>query len=414
MIPDFHPPIEGEEAKSDSHMVGGSMDRNTEIKFYFIVALSLYFLAISMVITGAVLPKWMDLFEISAGRAGRLFFLYYLTYVIITFSSGFLCDLFGKKPILLLSQIFLGVGFFCISSADSFPAIELGMLIMGLGGGFCEAPMTGLISQVFNGREGFALNMSQIFFGIGAASGPFLTGYFLGIGFNWRILYVIPGIVSLYILFLLFSEKKLFENEKKGMNKGGTLVLFNHWKIFLAISCLAMLLYVGAEIASSSWMSTYIVKGLSGNLYLGGLAMAGFWGMITIGRIVFAYLSHLYHYGTLLRISAVISLGFLLFLLFSHQIVLAIIAFMGIGFGFSGIWPLVVAIVARNIEEMQATAIGVVVAFGGTGALLFPWLFGILSDYMGFRFIFIMVILLVTAMLFVFQSRFFKDTAKEF
>ncbi len=142
--------------------------------------------------------------------------------------------------------------------------------------------------------------------------------------------------------------------------------------------------------------------------------MAGFWGMITIGRIVFAYLSHLYHYGTLLRISAVISLAFLLFLLFSNQIVLAIIAFMGIGFGFSGIWPLVVAVVARNIEDMQAPAIGVVVAFGGTGALLFPWLFGILSDYMGFRFIFIMVILLVTAMLFVFQSRFFKDTAKEF
>jgi MFS family permease len=91
---------------------------------------------------------------------------------------------------------------------------------------------------------------------------------------------------------------------------------------------------------------------------------------------------------------------------------LVILSFMGIGFGFSGIWPLVVAVVAKNIEEMQATAIGVVVALGGTGALLFPWLFGIFSDYMGLRFIFIMVVVLVVAMFLVFQSRFFKGSMK--
>ncbi len=384
------------------------MDRKTEIKVYFIIGIAFYFFAISMIITGAVLPKWMDIFQVTAGRAGRLFFLYYLTYVITTFFSGFLCDHLGKKPIIVLSQLFLGIGFFCISTANSFSVIELGMLIMGLGGGFCEAPLTGFISQVFNGREGFALNMSQIFFGIGAASGPFLTGYLLGTGFNWRYLYLFPGIVSFFLFFLIYFEKKLFEKEKKGIASGNILVLFQRWKTFLVVSCLAMLLYVGSEIASSSWMSTYIVRDLKGNLYLGGLAMASYWGMITVGRIVFAYLSQRNHYGTLLRISSIISLVFLFLLIMTNNIPLVILSFMGIGFGFSGIWPLIVAVVARNIEEMQATAIGVVVALGGTGALFFPWLFGIFSDFMGLRFIFIMVIVLVMAMFLVFQSRFFK------
>ncbi len=388
------------------------MDRNTEIRFYFLVGIIFYFLAISMIITGAALPKWMDIFQVTAGRAGRLFFLYYLTYVITTFSSGFLCDHFGKKPIIILSQMFLGIGFFCISTAHSFLVIELGMLIMGLGGGFCEAPMTGFISQAFNGREGFALNMSQIFFGIGAASGPFLTGYLLGIGFNWRYLYFLPSMVSIFLIFFIYFEKKLFQQEKKGITSGNILILYQRWKTFLAVSCVAMLLYVGSEIASSSWMSTYIVKGLKGNLYLGGIAMAGYWGMITIGRIVFAYLSQRNHYGRLLRILSIISLVFLFFLLMTDNIPLVILSFMGIGFGFSGIWPLVVAVVAKNIEEMQATAIGVVVALGGTGALFFPWLFGIFSDYMGLRFIFIMVVVLVVAMFFVFQSHFFKESMK--
>ena len=170
-----------------------------------------------------------------------------------------------------------------------------------------------------------------------------------------------------------------------------------------------MLLYVGLRSPAPPGCNTYIVKGLKGNLYLGGVAMAGYWGMITIGRIVFAYLSQRNHYGVLLRISSIISLVFLFLLLMTNSIPLVILSFMGIGFGFSGIWPLVVAVVAKNIEEMQATAIGVVVALGGTGALLFPWLFGFFSDYMGLRFIFIMVVVLVVAMFLVFQSRFFKE-----
>ena len=39
------------------------MDRKTEIKFYFMIGFVLYFLAISMIITGAALPKWMDIFK---------------------------------------------------------------------------------------------------------------------------------------------------------------------------------------------------------------------------------------------------------------------------------------------------------------------------------------------------------------
>jgi MFS family permease len=105
------------------------MDRKTEIKFYFMIGFVLYFLAISMIITGAALPKWMDIFQVTAGRAGRLFFLYYLTYVITTFSSGFLCDHFGKKPIIVLSQLFLGIGFFCISTAHSFLFIDFILLL---------------------------------------------------------------------------------------------------------------------------------------------------------------------------------------------------------------------------------------------------------------------------------------------
>ena len=109
------------------------------------------------------------------------------------------------------------------------------------------------------------------------------------------------------------------------------LILYQRWIACLAVSCLAMLLYVGSEIASSSWMSTYIVKGLKGNLYLGGVAMAGYWGMITIGRIVFAYLSQRNHYGVLLRISSFISLVFLFLLLMTNSIPLVIFSFMAFG-----------------------------------------------------------------------------------
>ena len=114
----------------------------SKTRLYLIIFLAFYFLAVSMIITGAVIPQWMDEFSVSAGRAGRLFAFYYLPYTIVTFCSGLLSQRWGKKVVLLLGQAFLAGGFFSVSTSPSFSLIEWGLFLMGVGGGFSEAPFT--------------------------------------------------------------------------------------------------------------------------------------------------------------------------------------------------------------------------------------------------------------------------------
>ncbi|MDI3542527.1 MAG: hypothetical protein PWP57_130 [Candidatus Atribacteria bacterium] len=381
----------------------------SKTRLYLIIFLAFYFLAVSMIITGAVIPRWMDDFSVSAGRAGRLFSFYYLPYTIVTFSSGLLSQRWGKKIVLLLGQAFLAGGFFAVSASTSFSLIEWGLFLLGIGGGFCEAPFTALLSQIFPGEEGYALNLSQISFGLGAASAPFLAGFLLEKGFSWRLFYLVPGLVTLLIFVLLSRER--FPREKRITEEH--YLLGPRGNGFIIASLLAMFLYVGAEIGSSSWITTYLVKGLGSNLSWGGVALAVFWGALTIGRFVFAFLSRSLSYPIILRFSSLLSLGFLLLLNFTHEIQWAVLALGGVGFGYSAIWPLIVAWVAQKMGEKQEGAIGFVVAFGGLGAMFFPWLGGVVGEKWGLSYIFWIVWVLVLFLWLVFHSFYFKEGSEE-
>ncbi|MBC7217143.1 MAG: MFS transporter [Candidatus Caldatribacterium sp.] len=388
------------------------MGGKTALRLSVIVGVAFFFLAVSMLITGAVLPRWMELFGLSATRAGRLFSLYYLPYVVTTFVSGALCDLFGKKPILVASQLFLALGFFVVSLAEHFSTIEWGIFLAGIGGGFCEAPLTGLLSQVFPGREGYALNLSQISFGLGAAVGPYLAGFLLEKNVSFRVLYFVPGVFSVLLFGLLARERELFAFGNSERFSLRNLRLLAPWKVLLGASFLAIFLYVGAEIGSSAWMSTYFVRELKQGLYLGGAAMGIFWGMMTVGRLIFGILTRRISYLALLRVAAVLSFLALLGLTITRQVPLALSALLVLGFGFAPIWPLIVAWVAKHINELQATAIGLTVASGGLGALFFPWFMGVVADSFGLRWVFLVALVLVAGLFLMTQSRFFRGDGR--
>lgn len=384
------------------------MERKVRQKLYFLVTVAFYFLALSMVLTGAVLPEWLNRFGISPSEGGQLFSLYYFSYVLITFSSGILSDLVGAKWVLVLSQLFLLIGFSTVSLADRFSTIKWGMLLLGFGGGFCEAPLTGLVSRVFTGEEGYALNISQISFGLGAASGPFLMGFFLSQGISWRVLYLVSALVSFLLLLLFAVDRTLLVVPRAEKEKKDWLSLLNFRGLLLS-SFLAIFLYVGAEIGSSAWMSTYLVRELKAGIYVGGVAMAIFWGTITVGRLLFAQLSRFFSPSRLLRLAVGISLAFLVLLNSTRQVNLVLLALGGVGLGYSAIWPFIVANVASKVNHLQATAIGFTVAFGGVGALFFPWLMGTWIDFLSLRSIFLMVLALVVVLFIVVRGNDFRE-----
>ncbi len=323
-----------------------------------------------------------------------------------------LSDLLGEQWVLTLSQVFLLAGFAAVSLADHFSTIKWGMLLMGFGGGFCEAPLTGLVSKVFAGEEGYALNVSQISFGLGAASGPFLMGFFLSRGISWRLLYLVSSFVSLLLLIVFVSGKTLFAVSRDRTVKKDWLGLLDFRGLLLS-SFLAIFLYVGAEIGSSAWMSTYLVLELKASVYVGGVAMAIFWGAITVGRLLFAQLSRFFASSLLLRFAVGISLGFLVLLNVTRRIDLVLLALGGVGFGYSAIWPFIVANVASKVSHLQATAIGFTVAFGGMGALFFPWLMGVWIDSLNLRSIFVLVLVLVVALFAVVRGSHFREERGE-
>ncbi len=224
----------------------------------------------------------------------------------------------GQKSGFAFRAGFLGRGIFLRQHLSFLLLDRMGTVSYGSGRGISEAPFTSLLSQIFPGEEGYALNLSQISFGLGAATAPFLAGFLLERGFSWRLFYLFPGMVSLVIFAFLSREKLL---EEKGMEGGGKSPLRRReGNGFIIVSFLAMFLYVGAEIGSFSWITTLIWLKAWEAAYPGG-----FLGCLNHRKICFCFSLPLSPILLFCVFFPFLSLIFL-FLNFTHEVHWAILA----------------------------------------------------------------------------------------
>ena len=126
------------------------------------------------------------------------------------------------------------------------------------GGGLIEGVASALIGDLHPERKGYSLNLSQVFFGIGAFAGPLIPGYLLSFNLNWRLSYITISLVT-FVLFGLFLRVEFpFLNHARTeeLYSGKILKLFKS-KEFLLLS-ICMIFYGAAEVGLTSWIPMYV------------------------------------------------------------------------------------------------------------------------------------------------------------
>lgn len=144
-----------------------------------------------------------------------------------------------------------------------------------------------------------------------------------------------------------------------------------------------LLLYVGAELGISTWISEYFVRALRASQFSGAIAVSIFWAGMLAGRFTLsvAYRGSRQEYVVLgLAALSAAAIGLIL-VLRSTWLVAAAVFLTGVGF--SGIYPLSLAIVGRY--HRTGMAVGAVTTGGGIGSFTFPFLMAVLAQTMGIR-----------------------------
>jgi fucose permease len=249
-----------------------------------------------------------------------------------------------------------------------------------LGFGFGTVVMaTNTYAQEFSpGRENRAVLILNALLGAGTALAPLLVAIFLDLGAWW----LLPTIVAVGLIgLLLVSSKEPLEAAAGEATASGASLPAGFW-LFAA----AVLLYGIAETLNGNWSGPYLTGDRGISAQGASFALTAFWGMVTIGRLVFASLSSR-------KTVPWIYVGLPAVLILAFQAIAhaggeasGAFAFALAGLACSAFFPLCISLSGQAFPQFAETTSGALVAFYQSGYGIAAFGVGPLRDFGGFPF----------------------------
>lgn len=326
---------------------------------------------------GVLLPALGVTFRLGSDIEGRLFPANFAGFVIGVLLCGTLSDRLGRKVVLLLGIAVYGGGLALFGIAPTFLLALFAVALLGAGSGAMETVASAMAADLFPERRAIVLNLIQIVFGVGASLGPALAQFLLTVGISWRGLYVVLALGNL----ALFAALTLLPVPRHGKGEAvdfAALRAILRQPAFLTL-CMAQALYVGAEVGFSAWMPTYFHVRLPGGRAWEGLVITVFWVAMTAGRFM---TGGLVERVPLIRLTLLLALGGALasaLALLWPAPLWVLVCVGATGLCFSGIFGLILSETGERYPAIAGTVFGGVVAAGGLGGAIVPWMIGALA-----------------------------------
>jgi len=183
----------------------------------------------------------------------------------------------AAMTLLVISQAFIGQG------ALPFATLLLATTSLGIGFGLTVPAINTLAAGFFPAASDRAVLYLNALLGLGTALAPVLVAVFLGLGWWWGL----PSIVALLLAGLTVLAAGLplrVPGTAPARSAGEPSGLPARFWVFAAFA----LLYGVIETMNGNWATLYMTSAVGASTAIASVALTAFWGMVTVGRIVFA------------------------------------------------------------------------------------------------------------------------------
>ncbi len=246
----------------------------------------------------------------------------------------------------------------------------LGFFTAGLAAGFLFSGTAAMAAcAVSEQQRGVCLNKLYGWLAMGVVLGPVYSSLWQGFGL-WR---PVPASYGLFFfLAALFFPKG--ESCPVPMRQEGTSPKSTQFWLL----CAALFLYVGAESAVSVWVVKFLLDQFQ--ITWSNFVLVGLWVNITLGRFLLARIGRKYANISLLVGLSLWSTVFIFLAAFSG-VTISVLSFLAVGFGFSGIYSLLIEEGSKIAGE---SSIGILGTSGVLGASITTGLVGFIAQSWGF------------------------------
>ncbi len=141
--------------------------------FAAILAIFVYGMIAAML--GTILPELSDRFHLTPAQNGTIAFSQALGLIIASVGVGPLLDSQGDKVGLILGLAFIVIALLALPRSGGFRSIVFLLFLLGVGGGIVVTGANALVSAVSPDHRATALNLVNLFFGLGGLATPFIA-----------------------------------------------------------------------------------------------------------------------------------------------------------------------------------------------------------------------------------------------
>jgi len=341
--------------------------------FSVIVAIFVYGMISAML--GTILPDLSDRFRLSPRQNGTIAFAQAIGLIIASLCVGPLLDNEGKKLGLIIGLALIATALLALPRSSGFRSIVFLLFVLGVGGGIVVTGANALVSDVGEAHRATALNLVNLFFGLGGLATPFIAANLFGR--NWvRLCYTIAAL-TVVSLAIEASTKMPEPTRAGGFVLADAAPVLGRPLLFLL--GLFLFLYVSCEVGIWNWLPRHLIaQGIPESRALNILSLGFALGLL-IGRVaVSPILIDVSAITVLLFASVVMAISTFLMLRLSNPFTAAILVFLA-GLSMAPVFPTTLAIVGDNFPRMTGTAIGFVITCGWIGLAVSSRIIGFIA-----------------------------------
>jgi MFS transporter, AAHS family, 4-hydroxybenzoate transporter len=292
-----------------------------------------------------------------------------------------LADRFGRKRIIMAALALMSVGMITCGYVNSLGALVTARIVVGLGIGTVLAAMAALASESAPARDqNMAVGFVQAGFPLAAVFTGFAVAALLKV-YHWQSLLLWAGwltVLMLPIAWYVLPNKQAVVTEEAPRVRLNELFLpgLRHRTLWLwaAIFFGLMVLYF-----ILSWITKLSIQaGLSetNSIYAGAIYNFGAF----VGTMTMSWLAVRVPLGRLipaLLVSAAVTMMIFATIPLTLSLALALAFIIGVTLqgGYNGVWPLAASVYP---SRCRATGIGIAMGIGRSGAVVGPWMGGML------------------------------------
>lgn len=306
----------------------------------------------------------------------------FLWFFVLSVPVGIIQDRIGKRTVLNIGMIITAMGLFFPYFFYSFGMVLFGFAMLGIGNTIVQVSANPLlVDAVPSARRSSFLSFSQFVKSIGSMIAAPLAG-FLALQYgDWKLLFLVFGIVSLLsVIWLGFTKIEETRNTEKRATFTSAFKLLGSG--YISMMVIGIFLVVGIDVGINAFSGQFLLAKFGSaqtfaesgrSVYFFGKMLGTFGGAILLAKLS---TRKFFLWSTLLGLISILAL------IFAPADSIAIVLIFIIGLGVANIFPIIYSLTVEKYPLRTNEISGLMIMAVSGGAVL-PLLMGWISDYSG-------------------------------